>query len=207
MSLKNRLSTVEVRFIPSRNNSTISPPTSRPTSDKPKPSARPRMPSKRPLMPKTQTSEGPSPPNLTASTNNCTPATKQQTTPHPPQELELPHQEPTRTAQHIKIKFPELPQKHPLAALRNREASRRMTSCFIPASPTPHYHPNIPITSCRYKQYKQRGQLQHFFLDWLVSCWILVILRISRLPGDLVLGSWIFCLFIISSLAIKYRQS
>lgn len=72
MSLKNRLSTVEVSQLSYRNNSTISPPTSRPISEKLKHSGRPKTHSKKLSMPKMQISGAVSAPSSIESTKNCT---------------------------------------------------------------------------------------------------------------------------------------
>lgn len=63
MSLKNRLSTVEVTYLTFRKISIISLPTSKPIKDKLKLSDRPNNHLRRPLMLKIQTSGGLSPTN------------------------------------------------------------------------------------------------------------------------------------------------
>ena len=80
MSLKNRLSTVEVLPVLLRKNSTISLPISKPTNDRHNPCDKPKMHSKKPLMPKTQISDVLSLPNSTESMRNCTSIIKKETT-------------------------------------------------------------------------------------------------------------------------------
>lgn len=122
MSLKNRLSTVEVPSALSRKNYTISPRISKPISDRLRHSGRPRTHSRRHSTPRIQTSDEPSLPNLTGFTNNCKDIVTKEAAFGPPQERKYPHQEPAVAAQHREIKLSELSEEHSGAAGVDLEA-------------------------------------------------------------------------------------